>query len=342
MRHPRRIGLAVILSLVAIGGLYTAYWWVVAAKIKDGVVAWRQSEGAGKIDASWRGLRVTGFPLEFRVEIKDAILRDRAWIPAPEMRAAALTGSAKPWSLFTWRLLAPQGISGEVPAAGGRAAVRLAARSGEGAVWTGFPGETRLWTKLQDITAQADDKIPIETADVWLTLPPRPAMTDADPSIAVAIDARRILVPAPPPSFGHIVDRLAIGVTVKGPVGDGAPAQVAAAWRDAGGTIDVDRFDLQWGGLGVNATGTLALDRQLQPIGAFSAGIAGFATLLRGLVAVDWLTPEQASLVEIALNTLARPGPDGRPQIAAPFTMQNGKIYLGPARLGAAPHISWE
>jgi hypothetical protein len=54
------------------------------------------------------------------------------------------------------------------------------------------------------------------------------------------------------------------------------------------------------------------------------------------------MTPEQAALVQIALTALARPGPDGKPQITAPFTIQNGKMYLGPARLGTAPRIVWE
>jgi len=64
--------------------------------------------------------------------------------------------------------------------------------------------------------------------------------------------------------------------------------------------------------------------------------------VLNAFVAADWLTEEQAALVQIALNTLARPGPDGKPQITAPFTIQNGKMYLGPARLGSAPRIVWE
>ena len=80
----------------------------------------------------------------------------------------------------------------------------------------------------------------------------------------------------------------------------------------------------------------------MQPIAAFSGGIEGFGAILNALVAADQMTPEQAALVQIALTTLARPGPDGKPQITAPFTIQNGKMYLGPARLGTAPRIVWE
>ena len=153
---------------------------------------------------------------------------------------------------------------------------------------------------------------------------------------------RQVGVPAPPADFGNIIDELAFGVTIKGSVPDGPLAQAVAAWRDAGGTIEVDNLHLQWGGLGVTANGTLALDQGLQPIAAFSGGIEGFGAILNALVAADQMTPEQAALVQIALTTLARPGPDGKPQITAPFTIQNGKMYLGPARLGTAPRIVWE
>jgi hypothetical protein len=54
------------------------------------------------------------------------------------------------------------------------------------------------------------------------------------------------------------------------------------------------------------------------------------------------MSPEQAELVQIALTAFAKPGPDGKPQISAPFTIQNGKMYLGPARLGPAPRIVWK
>ena len=81
-----------------------------------------------------------------------------------------------------------------------------------------------------------------------------------------------------------MIDDLAFGVTVKGAVPDGPLVQAIAAWRDAGGTIELDRLQLNWGGLGATATGTMALDQDLQPIGAFSGGIEGFGAILSALV----------------------------------------------------------
>ena len=92
MRRSTRLGLAAVVVLLALFGAYAAYWWVVAGQIKDGLVAWQQSEKTHKIDAAWQGLRVTGFPFAFRVKIENASCRDRAWNPAPEVRFGRLTG----------------------------------------------------------------------------------------------------------------------------------------------------------------------------------------------------------------------------------------------------------
>ena len=48
-----------------------------------------------------------------------------------------------------------------------------------------------------------------------------------------------------------------------------------------------------------------------------------------------------AGLARLALAVLAKAGPDGEPQIATAFTIQNGQMFLGPAKLGKAPRIAW-
>ncbi len=342
MRRSTRLGLAAVVVLLVLFGAYAAYWWIVAGQIKGGVLAWQQSEKTRKIDASWQDLRVTGFPSAFRTEIDDLVLRDRAWSPPPELHATSLTGSARPWDFDNWRLAAPQGVSGDVAASGGRPELKLSARLAAGTASLARPGGTWLWLNFSDLTAEATGRIPIKFADAWITVPAQPPKADTDTNFGLAADLRGIQVAAPPVSFSHTIDRLAFGLTVKGAVPDGPMAPAVAAWRDAGGTIEIDNLRVQWGGLGVRGNGTLALDQQLQPIAAFSGGVEGFDAILNALVAADWLTPEQASLVQIALATLARPGPDGKPKITAPFTIQDGKMYLGPARLGAVPRIVWE
>jgi hypothetical protein len=342
MRRSSRFGLAVLALLLVLSGGYAVYWRVAAGRIENGLVDWQQAAKKQKIDASWQGLRVSGFPFAFHIDIDNAALRDDSWNPTPELRLGHLTGSARPWDFDNWRLAAPNGFSADLAPSGGRPAAKLTAKSAQGTIAIGGDGASRLWLSARDIAAKAGETVPIRAADAWVSLPGAPAAKDTDPSFGLALDLRQVTVPAAPANFGKTIGELAVGVTVKGALPPGPLARAAAAWRDAGGTIEVDNLHLDWSGLGITANGTLALDQKLQPIAAFSGGIEGFGAILDALVAADQLTPEQASLVQIALTSLAKPGPDGKPQITAPFTIQNGKMYLGPARLGAAPRIAWD
>jgi hypothetical protein len=129
MRRSTRLGLAAVVGLLVLGSAYTLYWWIVAGRIEDGVVAWQQSMRSQKIDASWQSLRVVGFPLHFRIALSSAALRDRALTPAPEVRLAELTGTARPWNFADWHLDAPRGLAADLAAAGSRPLVKLAAQT---------------------------------------------------------------------------------------------------------------------------------------------------------------------------------------------------------------------
>lgn len=342
MRRSTRFGLLALVGLLVLVAAYAAYWRVVAGRIREGIIAWQQTETARKVDVSWRELRVAGFPFAFRIEIDDAAFRDHSRSPAPGLRLAHLTGAARPWDFSDWRLAAPAGLAADLAPSGAQPMLQLAARSAEGTVSIGPSGGSWMWVALQDIAVEGAGRVPIQSADAWLILPEKPPVKDTDAAFSLAVDLHQMGVASPPASFVHTIDELALGATVKGAMPAGPMAIAAARWRDAGGTIEVGHLRLLWGGLGISANGTLALDGKLQPIAAFSGGIEGFGAILDALVAADQMTPEQASLVQIALTSLARPGPDGKPQITAPFTIQNGKMYLGPARLGAVPHIGWE
>jgi hypothetical protein len=338
-----RFGLVLLVALAVLCGGCVAWWWYVAARIKTDVVAFRNEQGARNIDVSWRNLNISGFPLGWHVALEDALLRDRRRSPAPELHVARLLASARPWRPTIWRFAAPDGLRADFAATGGKPAINVRAQRAEGAAMPAPRGGVSLWLNLRNVAAEvAGGALPVNSADAWLSLPVVPPKTDTDPDFGLALDLRQMRVSEPPVGFGHMLDELALGVTVKGKLPEGPVAPALAAWRDAGGTIEVDHLHLEWGGFGITANGTVALDGSLQPIAAFSGGFEGFDAVINALVAADWMTEEQAAIVQIALNTLAKPGPDGKPQIVAPFTIQNSRIYVGPARLGRIPHLVWQ
>ena len=342
MRRRTHLGLVIaVLLLLVVCGAYTAFWFVVAGKLEDGLTEWAQLAPAQKLEVSWRALRVGGFPLSFHIELSDAALRDGAITPPAEFHAPLLSGRTRPWNFRAWRLTAPGGLS----VAAGPAAepvAKLTARAAKGAVVVAGEGGATIWLDLDQARAEASQQIAARTADFWLILPPHPPETHTERYVALAADLHGVDLPQVPAPFGNPVDEIAFGVDVKGAIPAAPPRQAAAAWRDAGGTMELDRLLLRWGRIAITGSGTLALDRELQPIGGVSGAVEGYEDLMAGLVAAGRMRPGDARLARIALAMLAKAGPAGRPEIATSFTIQNGEMFLGPAKLGPAPKIAWE
>src|SRR6266403_850262 len=112
---------------------YTAFWFVVAGKLEEGLTEWAQSARVQKLDVSWRALRVGGFPLAFHIELSDAALRDDAITPPAELHAPLLSGSTRPWNFRAWRLTAPGGLN-VVAGPPAEPVAKLTARAASGAV----------------------------------------------------------------------------------------------------------------------------------------------------------------------------------------------------------------
>jgi hypothetical protein len=111
------------------------------------------------------------------------------------------------------------------------------------------------------------------------------------------------------------------------------------AWRDAGGTVNLNAFSLQWGQLAVSGTGTLALDKEMQPEGALTTHMTGFEQALDSLAAAGWMKLSAASLAKLALGIASHPGPDGNPSVDTPLTIQNRRISAGAIKLGQVPEL---
>jgi hypothetical protein len=337
-----RFGLVVFAALLVIGGGYTAFWFLVARRIETTILDWARSQGADKIDASWQKIRVSGYPVAFRVDLDSAALRDRAVMPSPEFHISVLSGTARPWDLADWQIAAPEGFTAELAAAGRRSPAKLIARTADGLTSIESDGGWKLWLDLKDVIVEASAQSQVSSARVMINVPPRLPRGQNEPAMGLAVDASQINLPLAVRPLGGIIDELDFGATLRGAVPSGKLADAVAAWRDAGGKIELDNLRLKWGALDATATGTIALDQELQPTGGFSGAIQGYDQILTALVQNGQMRATDAGLARIALTLLAKAGPDGKPEIRTAFTIQNGQMFLGPAKLGRLPHIGWE
>ncbi len=343
-RMPRstRFGLVILAALLVAAGGYTAYWFLVAYRIEAGIADWALSQQADKIDLSWHNVRVSGYPAAFRIDLGSAELRDGAITPSPEFHIPVLSGTARPWDFADWRLAAPEGFTADFAAAGGRTPAKLIAQTADGVVSIGSDGGWTLWLTLGRTTVEAGAPVRVGSAHAMLTVPPRPSHGHADPVMALAVEANQIKLPLAVGPLGDAIDELDFGATVRGGIPSGKLPDALAAWRDAGGKIELDNLRLKWGALDATATGTVALDPELQPTGGVSGAIRGYDQILTALVQNGQMRASDAGLARIALTFLAKAGPDGKPEVRTAFTIQNGQMFLGPAKLGRVPHITWE
>ena len=94
---------------------------------------------------------------------------------------------------------------------------------------------------------------------------------------------------------------------------------------------------LDWPPLDIEGDGTLSLDRQMRPLGAFTADIVGYRDTIETFEKLGRLTRNQATIAATALDAMATTDEAGNKRLSVPLTMQDGRLYVGPILLGDLP-----
>jgi len=325
-----------VLALVWAG--YSGYWFYTAKRLSAGVGPWAEARRADGYTLQWSKLAVEGYPLAFRLRFADATIAGVRPLPF----AAALpilTGETAVWDLKHWHLEAPQGMHVEAPGAG----EAITAQALDGDLGFGAPEGTGVDLTLHGITAGGVvSGLHIDDAAMHLTIPAAPPASHRDAAIAAAIRLAKITLPWQLPPFGSDIEAVRLAATVKGAMPSGSLRQALDAWRADGGTVEVEDGALRWGKLAVTTTGTLALDEALQPMGALTATIEDHAAIVDAAVASGDLPAGNANFVKAFLGLMAKPGADGKKRLTLPVSLQNDRIYLGPAQIARLPRFTWE
>jgi hypothetical protein len=106
-----------------------------------------------------------------------------------------------------------------------------------------------------------------------------------------------------------------------------------AEWRDGGGVLEVSLLKLTWTPLSLEANGTLTLDRNMYPLGAFSSKITGYQDVLPDLVQLGWVKKKNAAATSFILGLFSVQDEGGSKHLPVPITLQNKALSVGPAKL---------
>lgn len=331
------IGIYALLALSALG--YTGYWFHLAgraeAEVDAGLVAWR----ADGLVVAYDQRRTFGYPYRLTTEVVAPSLARPDANPAWHWQGGRLQVYAQPWNLRHY-IAVLEGHNRLTLTANTRTVV-IEADAESARASLVLDGDYRPGRASVDIRAL---RLGIEgaTGEVLVAALQAHArlLTGADGIGAVVIADGLLLPEGTGGVLGREVATLRADTTLSGPLPERLDAAAAAAWRDAGGSLQAHALVIHWGPLEIEASGTLGLDAALRPLVELSARIRGFGALIDGLAASGAMSPEAAAAAQIALALIAEvPADDPRPLLRVPITIRDGVLSAGPVPLMKVPPL---
>ncbi len=330
MMKSARLFVLLLGVLVIAAAATTGYWYWTANRLRDGLEKWaakRRSEGYA---LNWSRETIGGFPLSFRIALADmSIARGNAYhIVVPE-----IIGVASAWNLTHWQVAAADGGSGTVQ--GFEAPIVAQSALGEVMLGPTLSDVSISILRLAGGGATAGELI------AHVTVPRQVPRGHRDLGLEATCQLYHLVLPKPVTALGDTIESFAFDLAVLGRVPPDDWRQALAAWRDAGGTVELRQADLQWGSLWLEMNGTLALDGDLQPTAAMTASIINHDALIDAAVAAGTISQKNGILVKLALDLIARHQVHGQTRLTAPVTLEGGELSIGRATIGKVPHIEW-
>lgn len=321
---------SVTIAIAVIG--HTWYWQQGISAVEQTVAAWtdRIREQGGRVALS--GLAYSGYPFSFEVSAEAIDIESASSGLVWSWRGGAAQGQARVWSPNTiavhftgnheWRM-EDEGNGNWSSMAIGNAVTDFTLSDGM---------LIRLIATLNDVRAVGNSLLgPVATESVMLSGNLENGVGSA-PSFRTTGRLRQTCLPiADSFPLGTTIDQLAWNLTASAPLPSSATLQEVTAWRDDGGTIEIDSLALRWGTLTVDARGTLSLDDRYRPLAALSATVRGHRAAVDSLVQAGTIRPAEGAAAKIALSVFSDAAENGG--IVLPLTAQDGWLTAGPVRI---------
>ncbi|MBT7779123.1 MAG: DUF2125 domain-containing protein [Rhodospirillales bacterium] len=331
IRHRTIIG--IILGLLAMS--YVGFWFYTADQITSQMENWTPPPGH---DVQWQSLSINGFPFQLAVELE---------------KLTATDGHGNQWSTdhvdlamrrWDWRAM-----TFNVP---GSQEIVLRRTGGTHTLWldsepfggiVSSSGAFTLNSTGLNLRDDRDESIFADSIRIQAEITPQ-ASTDLEKRSGylwfslngIQTDLLSQL------SLGNRIDIAAGEVELYGPLPHALKTSPVSRWQAAGGIAEVRSFRLDYGPMNVHTEGTLALDKGLQPVGAFTARIRGFGAIIDILEYNGTLGNGEALTAKFVLSALAQTdSTTNQNTLEIPISIQDRFLYAGPLKLTRVPPVQW-
>ena len=331
---------------VAVAG-YTGYWFIAAGEIEGRIDAWAERQRAQGLEIESGGTDVAGFPFRFEVSLREPRIRDtrNGW----RWSAGGLRAEALAWDFGEVTVFPDRRNSVEVLLEGDRWRT-IDAEIEDGRLVVGLDESRRFEEVSLDLTG-------LEVVGLWPQGPARVGSLQAngisfgggavdDEALQTTIAVRDVVLPSDlAEGLGDSLAFLDIDASVVGPIpSERGTNEAITAWRDAGGTLELTDFRVRWGPLGIESSGTIALDGAMRPIAALTADIIGYGDVIDALIMSNMIPLGDAFIAKVAFNMLAEKPEDGGPPVlrSVPVTAQDGILSVATIKVAELPPLPLE
>ncbi len=341
-----------LFALLAV--IYTGYWFTLAITARASTLEGATARRAKGLEAALGQLRVSGFPFEVRLRALTVKIGDPGAGTPWSWAAEGAEAVVKPWAPFHVSVI-PSGVQQVTfSRAGRRQTFRGRAKRIEAAFTIGYSGgwpeDVMATVEGLDLSAVGGGggggPFRLDSGSLRARFLKNAGGDDKTPVFDLVFDVNGLgFAAASGLPFGNVVKHIGFSGQVLGPLDParGFPSKEAlAVWRDGGGTVTVSRLEAVWGPLGISASGTLALDETMQPIGAFTAKFKGFIAGVEVLRRRGLIRSRDAVTATLVLGALSRKDRDGGTSLNLSVTVQKRKLFVGPLPLMKIPEISWD
>jgi len=328
-------------SFVVLAILYSLAWFGTSMLLRTGVQDWFAARNAQGYVAKYddKKARITGFPFALNVRLTDVVFAppldpsgQRGWVW--KMTSLDLSTLPLPWTLRTLSvdMSAPQSLSVDGQTYRGQAEKFQLTFD-----WMskGIPDEIVLdiaqWNLQGEHRSLSLDHVQLD------------ALRQSSGDYQFELKGQDLELPNTVIGLGKKLS----AVLVRGRFTHDFTTQkwsksAIEAWRDRGGTLEVERLLIDYAPLSLQGNGTLAFDSDLQIVGAFSARIQGFFETVERLRRARVIRGPDASMAKVVLGMLAKyPGNGGPATISVALTLQERALFAGPVRLIEIPQLKW-
>ncbi len=337
-----------VAGLAMLALAYVGYWFVLAGALERGTRAWIEDRHRQGDDITHGAPVRRGFPGSVQIVLPKPALALRVAAETVTLAGERAVVSVNPFapqratlSLEGEQTLALQGLARPVryTATAERCELQVQLRPGshDGTGSAILSPATLTLRALAMTDAETGERFTVAALDATASSLPEDApgrryeLAVKDATLPASLDL----------PFAGAVSHAAADLDIGGNLPPLPSGNDLIAWRDAGGIIEVRRFELASGPVRLGGDGTLALDRNGQPIGAMSLEISGYPAALDALIVRGIVSVTTGLRMKQIFSVLAGGSVNPSKPVRIPLTLQERVLSAGPIPLMELPAVDW-